>query len=63
MELERRGLETGPSRSVTFAPAFAKSSAIICPNAPLDKLLIMRIVSIGTPVGPQVISTFLFFSK
>ena len=61
IDFDFSGLVTGPSKRVTCAPALAKSRAIICPSVPLDKLLIMRMVSIGTPVGPQVISTFLFF--
>ena len=63
MDFDLTGLTTGPSSSVTLAPALAKSSAIACPNSPVDWLLMTRIESIGTHVGPQVIKTFLFFNK
>jgi len=62
MDFDSSRRVTGPSSNVTFAPSFAKSSAILCPNVPVDRLLMTRIVSMGTHVGPQVIKILLFFS-
>ena len=50
---------TGPATSVTSAPASAAARAIAKPILPLERLVMPRTGSIGSKVGPAVISTAL----
>ena len=54
-----RGVDrcTGPATSVTSAPASRAARAIAKPILPLDRLVMPRTGSIGSKVGPAVMST------